>query len=135
MGNNPTFFTPIDSASSPWFFLVSCFKAGSQPPWPYISQVKVRNQTTASSNRQDIFEVLHMEVNEAPRILLSYGLVGVRTHEQISYSLQTKKLPFWFTNTSVLVNGFIHYMSCFLPSSLKYIYPKLEIHLKSLLTL
>ena len=33
-----------------------------------------------------------MEVNEAPRILLSYGLVGVRTHEQISYSLQTKKL-------------------------------------------
>lgn len=60
----------------------------------YISQVKVKNQTTASSDRQDIVEVLHMEVNEAPHILLPYGVVGVRTHEQISYSLQTKKLPF-----------------------------------------
>ena len=99
----------------------------------YISQVEVRNQTTASSNSQDTVEVLHMEVNEAPHILLSYGVGGLRTHEQISYSLQTKSylsdLP------SVLVNGFIHYKSCFLPPFLKYIHPTLEIHFKYLLTL
>lgn len=32
----------------------------------YISQVEVRNHTTASSNSQGTVEVLHMEVNEAP---------------------------------------------------------------------
>lgn len=103
---------PTDSASSPLHLLYSALKQELSPPFALqTSQVKARNQTTASPNSKDIFKV--MTKNEEPSIPQGHG---ERTQEQITTHYK-QKYPSLIFILPKQVNSFRSYLFCFLPSS------------------